>query len=135
MRKYTEAEGWFDFVIDENNGVASAPGEGGARPSVGSELYVDGLAEGDTCLQLTVQDGGPNDADGSTNGEYDDPSGIAEDAPVEVVIVPDTSKRRKVGGGCSVSEGGPGDFGLVFLALLGALGLFRKRLLASLMSR
>ena len=65
MRKYTEAEGWFDFVIDENNGVASAPGEGGACPSVGSELYVDGLAEGDTCLQLTVQDGGPNDADGS----------------------------------------------------------------------
>ena len=135
MRKYTEAEGWFDFVIDENNGVASAPGEGGACPSVGSELYVDGLAEGDTCLQLTVQDGGPNDADGSTNGEYDDPSGIAEAAPVEVVIVPDTSQRRKVGGGCSVSEGGPGDFGLVFLALLGALGLFRKRLLASLMSR
>ena len=135
MRKYTEAEGWFDFVIDENNGVASAPGEGGACPSVGSELYVDGLAEGDTCLQLTVQDGGPNDADGSVNGEYDDPSGIAEAAPVEVVIVPDTSKRRKVGGGCSVSEGGPGDFGLMFLALLGALGLFRKRLLASLMSR
>ena len=135
MRKYTEAEGWFDFVIDENNGVASAPGEGGACPSVGSELYVDGLAEGDTCLQLTVQDGGPNDADGSVNGEYDDPSGIAEAAPVKVVIVPDTSDRKKVGGGCSVSEGGPGDFGLVFLALLGALGLFRKRLAASLLNR
>ena len=135
MRKYTEAEGWFDFVIDENNGVASAPGEGGACPSVGSELYVDGLAEGDTCLQLTVQDGGPNDADGSVNGEYDDPSGIAEAAPVKVVIVPDTSNRKKVGGGCSVSEGGPGDFGLVFLALLGALGLFRKRLAASLLNR
>jgi hypothetical protein len=135
MRKYTEAEGWFDFVIDENNSVASAPGEGGACPSVGSELYVDGLAEGDTCLQLTVQDGGPNDADGSVNGEYDDPSGIAEAAPVKVVIVPDTSNRKKVGGGCSVSEGGPSDFGLVFLALLGALGLFRKRLAASLLNR
>jgi hypothetical protein len=135
MRKYTEAEGWFDFVIDDNNGVASAAGEEGACPSVGSELYVDGLAEGDTCLQLTVQDGGPNDADGSVNGEYDDPSGIAEAAPVKVVIVPDTSNRKKVGGGCSVSEGGPGDFGLVFLALLGALGLFRKRLAASLLNR
>jgi len=135
MRKYTEAEGWFDFVIDENNGVASAPGDDGACPSVGSELYVDGLTEGDTCLQLTVQDGGPNDADGSVNGEYDDPSGIAEAAPVKVVIVPDTSSRKKVGGGCSVSEGGPGDFGLVFLALLGALGLFRKRLAASLLNR
>ena len=136
MRKYTEAEGWFDFVIDENNGVASAAGQGGACPSVGSELYVDGLAEGDTCLQLTVQDGGPNDADGSVNGEYDDPSGIAEAAPVQVVPIPDSSSQRKVGGGgCSVSEGGPGDFGLLFLALLAALGLFRKRLLASLISR
>ncbi|MDG1115223.1 MAG: HYR domain-containing protein [Pseudomonadales bacterium] len=135
MRKYTEAEGWFDFVIDENNGVASAAGDDGACPSVGSELYVDGLTEGDTCLQLTVQDGGPNDADGSVNGEYDDPSGIAEAAPVKVVIVPDTSNRKKVGGGCAVSEGGPGDFGLVFLAMLGALGLFRKRLAASFLNR
>ena len=135
FRKYTESGGWFDFVIDEGNGVASAPGEEGACPSVGSELFVAGLAEGDTCLQITVQDGGPNDADGSINGEYDDPSGIAEAAPVKVVIVPDTSNRKKVGGGCSVSEGGPGDFGLVILALFGALGLFRKRLLASLMSR
>ena len=135
FRKYTESGGWFDFVIDEGNGVASAPGEEGACPSVGSELFVAGLAAGDTCLQITVQDGGPNDADGSINGEYDDPSGIAEAAPVKVVIVPDTSNRKKVGGGCSVSEGGPGDFGLVILALFGALGLFRKRLLASLMSR
>ena len=135
FRKYTESGGWFDFVIDEGNGVASAPGEEGACPSVGSELFVAGLVEGDTCLQITVQDGGPNDADGSINGEYDDPSGIAEAAPVKVVIVPDTSNRKKVGGGCSVSEGGPGDFGLVILALFGALGLFRKRLLASLMSR
>ena len=135
FRKYTEAEGWFDFVIDEGNGVASAPGEDGACPSVGSVLFETGLAEGDTCLQITVQDGGLNDADGLPNGEYDDPSGIAEAAPVKVVIVPDTSNRKRVGGGCSVSEGGPDDFGLVFLALLGALGLFRKRLLASLMSR
>ena len=135
FRKYTESGGWFDFVIDEGNGVASAPGEEGACPSVGSELFVAGLVEGDTCLQITVQDGGPNDADGSINGEYDDPSGIAEAAPVKVVIVPDTSNRKKVGGGCSVSEGGPGDFGLVILALFSALGLFRKRLLASLMGR
>ena len=97
----------------------------------------DSLADID-CTCLTVQDGGPNDADGSINGEYDDPSGIAEAAPVQIVDVNPAgyAKRKTVGGGgCSVSEGGPGDFGLVFLALLGAIGLFRKRLLASLASR
>jgi MYXO-CTERM domain-containing protein len=128
MRKYTDADGWFDFVIDDNNAVASAAGTDGACPSVGSELYVAGLAEGDTCLQLTVQDGGPNDADGAVNGEYDDPSGIAEAAPVQVVEVPkQPASAPKVGGGCSVSQG-PGDFGLLLLAMLGLLGLARKRL-------
>jgi MYXO-CTERM domain-containing protein len=108
--------------------VASAAGTDGACPSVGSELYVAGLAEGDTCLQLTVQDGGPNDADGAVNGEYDDPSGIAEAAPVQVVEVPkQPASAPKVGGGCSVSQG-PGDFGLLLLAMLGLLGLARKRL-------
>jgi len=128
MRKYTDTDCWFDFVIDDNNAVASAAGTDGACPSVGSELYVAGLAEGDTCLQLTVQDGGPNDADGAVNGEYDDPSGIAEAAPVQVVEVPkQPASAPKVGGGCSVSQG-PGDFGLLLLAMLGLLGLARKRL-------
>jgi len=126
MRKYTDTDGWFDFVIDEENGVATAAGDDGACPSVGSELYVDGLTEGDTCLQLTVQDGGPNDADGTINGEYDDPSGIAEAAPVLVVEVPASAKRKSIGG-CSVAEG-PGDFGLILLAILGLLGLARKQL-------
>ena len=135
FRKYTEDAGWFDFVIDDNNAVATAPGSDGACPSVGSDAFVAGLTEGDTCLQITVQDGGPNDADGQTNGEYDDPSGIAEAVPVVVVEVPDVSSQRKVGGGgCSVSEG-PGDFGLLFLALLGALGLLRKRFMTSIVNR
>jgi len=55
--------------------------------------------------------------------------------PVVVVEVPDVSSQRKVGGGgCSVSEG-PGDFGLLFLALLGALGLLRKRFMTSIVNR
>ena len=51
--------GWNDFVVDENNAVASALGEDGACPDVGSELYLAGLTVGDTRLQLTLQDGGP----------------------------------------------------------------------------
>ena len=129
-RKYTEATGWKAFVIDDNNGVATAPGSGdGACPGVGSDLYVAGLTEGDTCLQLTLQDGGPNDADGVVNGEIDDPSGIAAPAPVMVVDVGSEAyqNRKKVGGGCSVGEG-PGDFGLVLLAMLAGLGMLRRRL-------
>ena len=38
-----------------------------------------GLMEiGDDCLQLVIEDGGPNDADGVANGVVIDPSGIAE---------------------------------------------------------
>ena len=56
---------------------------------------MDGLTEGDSCLQLTLEDGGPNDADGEVNGVFKDPSGVAEEAPVQVVIPPDTSQQKK----------------------------------------
>jgi len=132
LRKFTEASGWNDFVVDENNAVASALGEGGACPDLGSELYVAGLTAGDTCMQLTLQDGGPNDADGEVNGSYKDPSGIAEAAPVQVVeINADGYKsRKKVGGGCSVVDGSA-DAGLIVLMLLGLAGLLRRRFVAA----
>jgi len=131
FRKFTEENGWNDFVVDDNNAVASALGEGGACPDVGSELYVAGLTTGDTCLQLTLQDGGPNDADGEVNGSYKDPSGIAEEAPLQVVIIDDRYEdRKKVGGGCSVVEGSS-DAGLLLLMLLGLAGLLRRRMRAA----
>ena len=89
---------------------------------------MDGLTEGDSCLQLTLEDGGPNDADGEVNGVFKDPSGVAEEAPVQVVIPPDTSQQKRVGGsgGCSVATG-PGDFGLVFLLLATLSGMLWRR--------
>jgi len=132
LRKFTEANGWNDFVVDDNNAVASALGEDGACPDLGSELYAAGLTAGDTCMQLTLQDGGPNDADGEVNGSYKDPSGIAEATPVQVVeINADGYKsRKKVGGGCSVVEGSS-DAGLLVLMLLGLAGLLRRRFTAA----
>ena len=132
LRKFTEANGWNDFVVDDNNAVASALGEDGACPDLGSELYVAGLTAGDTCIQLTLQDGGPNDADGEVNGSYKDPSGIAEATPVQVVeINADGYKsRKKVGGGCSVVEGST-DTGLLVLLMLGLAGLLRRRFVAA----
>ncbi|MDA0148970.1 Ig-like domain-containing protein [Vibrio sp. LaRot3] len=83
---------WKDFVDDMNgvmpdlslpNGmVASAPGEAGYCPppqsphEVGSP-WLTGLIEGYWCVQLSIRDGGANDADGLVNGIIYDPSGSA----------------------------------------------------------
>jgi len=121
-----------DFVVDDDNAVASALGENGACPDLGSELYVAGLTAGDTCMQLTLQDGGPNDADGEVNGSYKDPSGIAEATPIQVVdINPEGyQSRRRVSGGCSAVDGAT-DAGLLVLMLLGLAGLLRRRFTAA----
>ncbi|MCC5860254.1 MAG: hypothetical protein JJT90_19050, partial [Ectothiorhodospiraceae bacterium] len=76
-RKYDPQAGeWRSFVEDLNNVVASAPGKEGYCPPPGSSDYRPGLAEGDWCVQLTIQDGGPNDADGRANGVVVDPGGV-----------------------------------------------------------
>ncbi len=69
--------GWQDFVIDDNNNVASAPGSEGFCPPPGDVAYIEGLTEGHWCVQLTIEDGGANDADGVVNKSIDDPGGIA----------------------------------------------------------
>jgi hypothetical protein len=69
--------GWQVFVVDSANTVKSAPGEAGRCPAPGDSAYVDGLNQGDWCVQLTIQDGGPNDADGETDGAISDPGGVA----------------------------------------------------------
>ncbi|MGF1736908.1 Ig-like domain-containing protein [Photobacterium satsumensis] len=79
-RKYSEQKGWFDFVIDSNNYLSSSAGEAGYCPPPGSELWVVGLKEGDWCVQLTLEDGGPNDDDGIVNGSIMDPGGVATKA-------------------------------------------------------
>lgn len=71
------ASQWQDFVVNANNSVASAAGEAGYCPPPGDAAYVSGLTEGDWCVQLTIEDGGPNDADGEANNRVVDPSGVA----------------------------------------------------------
>jgi hypothetical protein len=76
-RKYTLANGWRPFVTDANNGIASAQQTLGLCPEPGSAEYVTGLQNFDRCVQLTLEDGGPNDADGEVNGVIRDPGGVA----------------------------------------------------------
>jgi hypothetical protein len=68
VRNYTPAFGWEDFLQDNDNLIASSPREGDYCPPAGSAQYQPGLIDGFECLQLTIQDGGANDADGYRNG-------------------------------------------------------------------
>lgn len=76
-RKYNDVTGWTDFVTDDRNYISSAAGERGFCPPPGDASWGRGLTEGHWCVQVTVQDGGPNDADGLANGTIVDPGGVA----------------------------------------------------------
>ena len=78
VRKFIDANvGWQDFVLDANNAVSSATSASGSCPQPGNADYTDGLTVGANCLQLLIEDGGANDADGLADGTVTDPSGIA----------------------------------------------------------
>ncbi|WP_345881143.1 Ig-like domain-containing protein [Shewanella algae] len=75
-RKYV-ASGWQEFVTDANNQIFSSAGEPGYCPPMGDARWQSGLTEGHWCVQLLIQDGGPNDGDGQANGTIVDPGGVA----------------------------------------------------------
>lgn len=85
-RKFINNE-WQDFVIDENNQLASAASTGGC-PEPASSKYNEGLNAGDDCVRLTITDGGLNDADNTVNGIISDPGGIAESVNVTLEMLP-----------------------------------------------
>jgi hypothetical protein len=87
LHKYTTAAGWSEFVIDANNRIRSAPGALGACPAPGDAAFTEGLVEGNFCLQLSIQDGGVNDADGEANGAVQHLSGIVVRTAAPVVTV------------------------------------------------
>jgi hypothetical protein len=76
-RKFNVATGWNNFVVDGSNQISSAVGERGACPEPGSSEYRSGLNFLDNCIQLVIQDGGPNDADNLANGVIKDPGAVA----------------------------------------------------------
>ncbi|MFQ3234703.1 MAG: hypothetical protein ACI9C4_000254, partial [Paraglaciecola sp.] len=76
-RKYNQTEGWFNFVEDDQNQLSSTKGERGYCPPPGDTRWSTGLTAGDWCVQLQIEDGGPNDDDGQANGAIVDPGGVA----------------------------------------------------------
>ena len=110
FRKYDSENGWGSFVEDANNRLYSAQGALGACPEPGSELYRPGLNYLDNCLQMLVEDGGPNDSDRAVNGEYADPGTLGamlEGPPPQFEEV----------------EDGGGQMSLLLMTLLALLGL------------
>ena len=106
-RKFDNAtQTWGPFTTNGRNDVKTAPLDNGACPEPGSGAYdrpssgvlANKLRDGDECVQLTIEDGGPNDADGLVNGSVSDPGGVAE-VPATPLPEPETSG----GGGCSLS--------------------------------
>ncbi|WP_197497786.1 Ig-like domain-containing protein [Vibrio scophthalmi] len=85
-RKYIRGE-WVDFVDDgddslyPNGSIRSTLGQPGIcpPPDVPDNLlsvWTSGLTEGHWCVQLSIRDGGLNDADGIANASIVDPGGV-----------------------------------------------------------
>ena len=75
-RKFVRGS-WQDFVSNATNSVMSTAGNPGYCPPPGAAEWQPGLTEGHWCVQLTIEDGGPNDDDGIANGAIVDPGGVA----------------------------------------------------------
>ncbi|MFC1748680.1 beta strand repeat-containing protein [Pseudomonadota bacterium] len=88
-RKYDPDTGWRDFVVDGNNAIASAAGTPGECPLPGDAAFTEGLTAGHYCVQLTIEDGGPNDTDGIANHVVQDPGEIITEATDEPTVVVD----------------------------------------------
>ncbi|MEM7804570.1 MAG: thrombospondin type 3 repeat-containing protein [Pseudomonadota bacterium] len=84
-RKYVSDIGWQSFVEGQNDSIASAQGTAETCPAPGSSEYQPGVTEGHRCVQLTLSDGGPNDADGQANRAISDPGGVAMRSVVATV--------------------------------------------------
>ncbi|WP_231102535.1 Ig-like domain-containing protein [Pseudoalteromonas luteoviolacea] len=72
-----KSDQWVDFAVDEANKIYSSLGEPGYCAPPGSDVWQEGLREGDWCVKLQIVDGGPNDDDGIANGSIIDPGGVA----------------------------------------------------------
>jgi len=113
-RKFTSTNKWQDFVINNNNALASSIAINGVCPAPHSELYEDGLVIGNVCLRVLIEDGGVNDADGIANGVVEDPAGIAVVSNKEITKETDPEKSSS------------GSLSFFFIFVLGLIFISRQ---------
>ena len=129
-REYMADSGWQEFVIDSNNKVASARGSNGVCPAPGDDAYRNGLHAGDYCIQLTLEDGGPNDHDHMRNGVIRDPSGAGstpQSIGNETASGNGSSSSGGGGGGCTMNPSNRIDPLWICMLLVLAIGTQRRR--------
>ncbi|WP_233252325.1 hypothetical protein [Saccharospirillum sp. MSK14-1] len=68
---------WQAFVENTFNLLFSAPGEPGYCPPPGDDQWRPGLTPGHRCVQLTIEDGGPNDADLESNATVNNTGAVS----------------------------------------------------------
>ena len=124
-RKYTVTNGWQDFVIDNNNNISTASTTAGICPSPGSIEYTTGLNAFENCIQLTLQDGGPNDSDGEINGVIRDPGVLALDS--NLATEEDDPCDQAVYNSCADKSGGIGTLHPLWILIITAIGFYRKK--------
>ena len=126
-RKFIPGRGWQGFVTDGSNSIASAAGSDGACPAPGAPVWRNGLRSGDNCIRLTIEDGGPNDADGLRNGVIRDPGG-AGSLPAAGTGSGDAAGGGSGGGGCALGgPGGAADPLWLLMLILSAAGCLKSR--------
>lgn len=101
---------WATFIEDADNALHSTTGQPGHCPPPGDERWQPGLQPGHHCLQLTLEDGGPNDADGRVNAAVAHTGSVVKPRPVSVS-----------GGGQSGSGGTAGVLLLGLIVILAGL--------------
>lgn len=74
--QFIEGVDWLEFVTDNLNEIRSVNSTNGNCPDAGDSAYEYGLVEGANCLQLSIEDGGPNDSDGFVNGSISHLGGL-----------------------------------------------------------
>ncbi|HEY3488461.1 MAG TPA: choice-of-anchor U domain-containing protein, partial [Gammaproteobacteria bacterium] len=116
-RKFNLDDGWHNFSTAGGNAIASTQSTSGLCPAPGHASYRSGLHAFDDCVQLTLVDGGANDADGTADGVIRDPGGAA---------VSDPSPGPDAGAAPDDGSNGGGILHPLWLLLLALWGIFRN---------
>lgn len=137
-------DGWFDFLEDDDDRLASAPSADGFCPPPDADEWRRPVRAGDTCVRLSVEDGDVNDADGEADRQIRLLAALAPRAITDVgpgadagPVAPDSSTGGagqiavKDDCSCRATSGSSSAFaGLALLALVGALRLRTRRSLS-----
>ena len=113
----TENPSWHTFVSDDNNSLWSYTSASSACPAPNSNLYQLGLREGANCIQLIIEDGGPNDSDSMSNGTVVDPGGVATTLSINADGKLDDPILASPDSEASDSGGGALSWGFLILSL------------------